>query len=504
MNATPTAGGQRLQSRARRIAADTALTALVVFTWLRGLGRRRRVRRDRKQRQLDAGEVIVAYPAQLWEDWRAEALEDALKLVARRLHRWQVVERGRQAITRKHLTALSGAYIRLLTRQGVEDDVVRAVNVALWRFRLPRGRRGVLVVRAPVIEEAAAAVQSGALEPTLAYQAAKARLRADGRSAAGVKILIVERGRPEQLPQGADITILEPTDEDVVSKHATLVTSIVADIARDATISVRSIGDKRDESAFWALLAVLTEEHDADLIIASLSAPEGGDSKDGRGRDSVFESALRGRTPIPAHPPIFSPTGNHRGKRSRIDTIAIPARFDSVIAIGACNEDGRLPRSRYGSKKTDGDPSTWWLAPGASLMGPFFRIGDKAHEGTSIANAIAGALAAIAIREARNAAPATPERFDDTVEGVKDGLGTQTGADSAIAMADGYKAIHSQGKFDLQRLVGELDRMAHRFEPDHDEQQHGHGLLRLRTADDDARAPAPAATTRLSRLIPPN
>jgi hypothetical protein len=494
MSATPTpAKSERPSpSRARRLAADAYLTALVVFTWLRALGRRRRSRRDRKQRQLEPGEVIVAYPAQLWQDWRAEALEEALVLVTRRFRRWQVAERGRQAIMREHLSALSRTYIRLVTPPGVEDAVVHAVNVAVRRFGLPRGRRGVLVVRAPVIEEASARGERVALDQR-AYQAAKARVCADGRSAAGVKILIVERGRPvwDQLPPEADITIPPPSDDDVVSNHATVVIGIVADIARGATITVHTIGDKRDETAFWALLAVLLEEHDADIIIASLSAPEGGDSKDGAGRDGVFEGTLRGRSSMPGHPPIFSPTGNHRGKRSPIDTIAIPARFDSVIAIGACNEEGRDPRSRYGRKKTDGDPSMWWLAPGASLQGPFVTFGDRPEEGTSIANAIAGALAAIAIREARDAAPAAPARFDNAVEGIKDGLGTEAGSDAAIAMADGYKAIHSQGEFDLQRLIGELDRMTHRLEPDHDERQLGHGFLRLRTADSDAPAPSP-------------
>jgi Subtilase family len=500
---TPPSGRPHPNSRARSIVANVALTAVVGVAWLRGVGRDRRRRRDRDRRFLAPEEVIVVYPSELWRDWRAGALEDALKLVTGRMRRWRVAERERRAVERKHLRTLSRTYIRFMTTQGVEDDVVRAINLAAWRYGLPRGRRGVLAVRSPLIAPASTSNTPGPIEMLPAYHEAKARIGVADRSASGIKILIVDFDRPAltHVPD-ADVTILDPSQDEIRSGHATLMTAIVADIAKGAIITTCSIGDERDKSSFFALLAVLLREHDADVIVASLSAPEGGSTKDGQGRDDSFELALRQRLPFPKHPPILFPTGNLSGDPTRqppIYTMAIPARFDSVIAIGACHEMGRMPDSRYGSKMA-GDPSAWWLAPGSSLKGPLLRMGGKDEQGTSIANAIAGAMAAIALYEARKRQPKTGDEFANASESMKNSLRTQANADASVAIAETYEAVHTDGALTLDRLKAQLDQLAHELVPP-DPREHGHGLLSLEPAE--SRVAAKPARSTVRRLIPP-
>jgi hypothetical protein len=417
-------------------------------------------------------------------------MEDAIELVTRRMGRWGV-RVGKTFVeghpVRGRLHGLGRTYVRLVSETGFEDDVVRAMNVAAWRSGLPRGRLGVLVVRSPLILPASGSGRPGPIEFTDAYQQAKAAVGAANVSATGVKILVVDVDRPatKYLPAGADVTVIDPSQRAIEDGHATLVTAVVADIAQGATITTLSVSDEHS-SGFWALMDVFLNEQDADVIVASIWAPEGGSSKDGRGRDNSFESSLRDRRHLPSRPPMLFPTGNHdpTDSTATLHTMAIPAWFESVIAIGAADEHGRSAGSRYGSKKGD-DPSAWWLAPGGSFDGtsiqkPLVRMGGQGHAGTSIATAIAGGLAAVAIQKLLRQQPVSDPVFDEAMAVVRARLQMQASAETSLVLADTLKATHAGHAITLDRLVAEFDQMSRPERiPNHNTLENGRGLLCL-------------------------
>jgi hypothetical protein len=456
-------------SPVRRIAADLLLGGILGGAWLRSLGRRRRVRRDQDDRKLASGEVIVAYPEQLWRDERSQAARAAIRLVAERMRRWEVTIGESRRVERPPLRGLTRTYVRVGVEPGLEDDVVRAVKVAAWRFRLPRGRSGVLVVRSPLIVPAWGVDPPGTITFQEAYLAARKALGTV--SAEGATVLVVDVDRPytEYLPDqiAERVEVLddpaEPPRQDK-DGHATLMTAIVGDVAPGARIKTRSIGDEHRRAGLWALLEVLMDEQDADVIVASLSAPEG-KSKDNRARGNIFESSLRSRRHLPSHPPVLFPTGNHnQASEEGIDTLAIPARFDSVIAIGAADPRfGPAQGSRYGSKCGD-DPSGWWLAPGGAfgesgITEPMATMGDAPQAGTSVANAIAAGLLAVAAARLRaRQLPADPT-FEAAIAALKEQLQKVPGAQEPLTLAEAIRARHT-GAVTFEHLVAELDQLA--------------------------------------------
>jgi hypothetical protein len=490
----------------RRLRGAVAMGAVVAFAWVRRLGRRRRSRRELRTRHLAMGEVIVVHPAQSWRDERRDrAISAMFALVERRMRAWDVTVRARRSIERKHLPGLGRTYVRLGVVAGGEDDLVRAINVAAWRYALPLGRRGVLAVRSPLIVPAADDVDPpGSIVFTEAYARAKAIIGVDGESAEGVKVLVVDWEPPveEHLPADANITVLDPSDRTVVDGHATAITAVIADIAKGAAITSLSIGDEDPSEGFWAFLDVVKDEQDADVIVASMSASEGGRSKDDRGRENLFESIFRDRLGLARHPPVFCPTGNHSGARGEpdIDTIAIPARFASVVAIGACDENGRSGGSRYGPK-VGGEPSVWWLAPGGSFgalvtPAPLLEMGGRAIVGTSVANAVAGGLAACVIKRMRELPNRRNAEFEAAIAAMRRSLSAFPDAAQSLVQLDAIEETHSGGAITLGRLLGQFKTMSRPERlPRYNPLEHGSGLLSLERAADDAGgalAPSPS------------
>lgn len=481
----------------REIAGRIAFAAVIALARLRAFGRKRRVAsradRDRVRRSLASGEVIIAFPEQAWRGARSERVSAVVDLVVERMGRW-----GVSRLT-NHLDGLSRRYLCLRMTPGGDDDVVRAVKVAAWRFGLPRGRRGLLVVRSPLILPATPPDPPGPIVFTKEYAAAKAAVGATNASAQDVKVLIVDIDRPDKgfLPaSGADrVTVLDDSDvatsnghaAPISNGHATLMTAIVADVAKGAQLQTLSIGDAHGAGG-WSLLNVFLGRHEADVIVASIAAPEGRRSKNERDRETVFESSLRTRVFEPSQPPVLFPTGNHEpDKGTTLDTMAIPARFASVIAIGAVDPElRRAAGSRYGSKQ-GGDPSAWWLAPGGSFGNgvsdePLVTMGGAPQAGTSIANAIAGGIAALVIQKLKERTPTHTQdsEFDDAMEALKRRLRATPGNEESVALAEAIGSRHA-GEAKYERLVAELDRLS---EPKGIEQynavEHGRGLLHLR------------------------
>jgi hypothetical protein len=489
------------EDRRRRFRGDAALAFVAALAWVRGVGRRRRARRDPRTRRLAVGEVIVVHPAESWRDERRDkAIRSMFALVVRRMRRWDVKILATRSIEREHLPGLGRTYVRLGVAAGAENDVVRAINVAAWRHGLPLGRRGVLAVRSPVIVPAANVDLPGPIVFTEAYARAKRRIGADAATARGVRVLVVDWDRPAtaHLPEDADVTVLDPSDREILDGHATAVTAVVADIARGAAITTLSIGDEYSDEGYFAFLDILRVEQEADVIVASMFAPEGRKSKDNQGRLNLFDSTFRGRLIGARNPPVLCPTGNHDGRSDeRIDTIAIPARFDSVVAIGACDENGRSPGSRYGDKDGD-EKSAWWLAPGGSFDAtstsvPLAEMGGRPLAGTSIANAIAGGLAACAISSMREQRPRPNREFDAATAALRRSLEAFPDAAQSLAALDAIHATHSGGAITLPRLLAELKSLSQPDAvPGYNAFEHGCGLLSFQPADARGSGTAPS------------
>jgi len=470
------------------VLADIEMAAIVLWARLRTLAGRLRSRLWGKTRSVALGELIVVHPAE-WGScaWRADAIAAMFETVQHAMRRWDVKVVDRRSVMREG-RELSRTYVRVQVAKGAEDDALRAINVAAGKHGLSRGRRGVLAVRSPVIVAATPPDPPGQIEFTDAYEEAKRLIGVAGGDARGVKILVVDVDQPDAsyLPKSARVKILDPSNRPIRNGHATAVTAVVADIACGAEIMTRSIRDD-SSSGFWALLDVLTSEQDVDLIVASVSAPEGGSSKDGRGRDNVFDSLLRSRISFPNRPPVIFPTGNHDPGRARerIDTMAIPARFESVVAIGACDPGGaRSAGSRYGVKTGD-DPHAWWLVPGGSFLGQSVSIalvemGGKPQAGTSIANAMAAGLIACLIRSLRQQKPETDSKFDAAIEELMRSLRARPGTERSRALASELRDVHSGRSVTLAKLVAELETLS---DPSgirgYDAHQHGRGMLRF-------------------------
>ncbi len=475
-------------TRRRRVLADIEMAAIVLWARLRTLAGRLIGRLWGRTRSVALGELIVVHPAESGSGaWRADAIAAMLETVQHAMRRWDVKVVDRRSVRREG-RELGRTYVRVRVAKGAEDDALRAINVAAKKYGLPRGRHGVFAVRSPVIVPAAPPDPPGKINFTPAYEEAKRLIGVVGGNAHDVKVLVVDVDQPvrEYLPAGADVEILDPSDRPIRDGHATLMTAIVADIARGAKITTRSICDDSSDG-FWALLDVLISEQDADLIVASVTAPEGGTSKDGRGRDNVFDSMLRSRVLFPNQPPVVFPTGNHELESGgeRIDTMAIPARFESVVAIGACDESGgRSAGSRYGVKTGD-DPHAWWLAPGGAFLGQtvstaLVRMGDKPQAGTSIANAMAAGLIACLIRSLRQQKSETDPKFDAAVAELMRCLRARPGTERSQALASELQDVHSGRSVTLAKLIAELETLS---DPDgirgYDPHQHGSGMLRF-------------------------
>ena len=475
-----------IPERWRRAVGYVWMGLVVALARIRSLWRTRRAKRDPERRRVAVGEVIVVYPEQQWQGERNTSVQAVIELVTRRMRRWNVAVRGTRRVERR-LEGLSRTYLRIAVENGFEDDVVRAVRAAAWRQSLKRGRFGLLVVRSPLIVPAALPGAPGPIRFTGEYETAKAAVGAANLNGSGVTVLVVDVDRPDltQLTRfGNRIEILDPGLGEIRNGHATLMTAVVADILPNARIKTLSIGEADGSTSSFSLLGALLAEHDAHVMIASIAAPEGTKEKDSRGRIAVFEATLQSRLYQRSRPPLFCPTGNHRPNGTeQLASLAVPARFASVIAIGAVTSTfARAPGSRHGEKWT-GDPHCWWLAPGGSFGGadsePLAHMGEEPQAGTSIANAIAGAMTADVIHRLEQTAAAPEPAVAAALRATKDGLALEAQSQVSLGLADALEAQHG-GAVTFQALVEALHGMAHReLGERYDPSQHGCGLLRL-------------------------
>jgi hypothetical protein len=467
-------------SRARLIAGDLALWAVVLRMRFRAW-RGRRAKLGGAKRS----EVIVAFPHRLWRGRRTQEVHAVIDRVVHQLRDYGVEVRGTKEQWQE-LRGIGRTYLSLTSDRATRAEIARAIEIAAWQHGLRRGRSGLLVVPAPPIAAAAAVVPPGQIVFTNAYKAARAAAGVNGRTADGVTILIVDTDRPDlaRLPTGADVEVLDPSPTTPRSGHATVVTAIVADIAPKAAIKTISIGDE-DGSGSWALLEALLADHGVDLVVASLYVPDAKSTKDRRARTAVVESMLRTRKLLPGGVPMFFPTGNHDPESGeKIHTIALPARFDTVIAIGAADVLlNRAAGSRYGEKMGK-DPGCWWLAPGGSFGGAetveLVTMDRTAITGTSVANAFAAGVAAVVLSSLKQDRPPPDPEVDEAIESLKRLLARRPGNDESIELAETIKQRHAGQRVSFNDLVAELERLSDTSRcPNHNELEYGHGLIAI-------------------------
>jgi hypothetical protein len=519
---------QPAASGPRRALGNLGLQGVVALMWLGAALRRLRYKlvpqrwryKFVRPRQLAPSTVIISFPEQAWRGRRAEATTAAIQLALERIgRRWPVStrpvpsvtwRRPRQGEVEAHkleeagieehtVRGLTRSYLCLATAPGLENDVVRAIRVAAWRSGLRGGRHGVIALRTPLLSLAASTDPPGEIvfhQP--AYNVAKQLIGANRVVADKATIMIVDLDPPamdflEDIPSKVDI--LPDPNAQAVYGHATLLTKVVADIAPKAHIIAVALG--HDEGAApWGLISVLLKEQDVDVIVASLSLRQGSDSRKEIEQADAYDSTLRQRRHQPHHPPVLFPTGNYK-KPDPINTLAVPARFEGAIAVGACEigDDPAAPEirrsagSRYG-EKTSGDSSAWWLAPGGSfdedrVSGPLATMGGRPQAGTSIANAIAGGLAAGIVARLKQR-PLTPDlEFEKAFRQVQTSLGTTAGAEEALGLLRSIRDNHKGEVVTTDGLIQEFQQLARQNQiggyqiRGYHALEHGKGLLCL-------------------------
>jgi hypothetical protein len=512
-SAAPSAPPETTERGLRERAADFLFAVLV---WYGKRGRRAREwgsNRRRKKLGLARGELIVVFTND--EDARSRALGaiaftmDKMQRVGK-VHRIPVrspAQRGRPEGDEKPRRwgvqppqehepfvrrALTRSYTGVSTEPGLEKVVRLALRLAAWRYRLPDSRRGLIVMYSPLVVSAHAPVPAGRIVFSREYTNAKALVGADNVDSRGVTIMVIDNDHPDLdqlVPQVAKRVTIRPPGRGV-NGHATLMTAVVGDIARDAEIVAVALRepDFEDQGAFTLIDVLHQDEDEVDLIVASLAFPDGSERRAERGRDRSFIDTFTQRRYRPRRPPALFPTGN-LDQDVDVSRLCVPARFEATITIGsvAIGAEGELVRrsegSRYGLK--DGDaPSAWWLAPGGSFrsvgdVDPFVTVNGVPQAGTSIANAFAGGLLAGVVTRFRQQRPAPTPKLRANVERIEGTLAATPRSDQSQVILDALGTVHG-GTVTFDALAQECARLARcELVEGYLALEHGGGLLRL-------------------------
>jgi hypothetical protein len=511
---TPPASPETIE-RGRRDRVAGLLFATLVLYGKRG--RRLRAWRSKRRRiklGLARGELIVAFTNE--EDARRRALA-AIAMAVDRMQRVGKVRRipvrhakrrdlpkhdenrRRWAAAPPHeperfvRRGLTRSYAGVSTEPGLETVVRLALRLAAWRYRLPNSRRGLLVMYSPAVVPAHAPVPVGDIVFSPEYAAAKALVGADKVDSRGVTIMVIDNDPPVLArldPTVAPRVTIRPPHGPTVDGHATLMTAVVGDIARDAEIVAVALSEPgAEDDGAYALVDVLHEDEDGvDLIVASLTFAEGTKTRAERGRDRSLIDAFTARRYLARRPPALFPTGNLEEHVS-VEELGVPGRFEATITIGsaAVGPGGDVMRrsegSRYG-KKDGKAASAWWLAPGGAFrrvsdVDPFVTVNGVANAGTSIANAFAGGLLAGVARRVRQQAPAPTAQLEANVQRIEAKLATTPSAEQSEVMLDTLGTEHA-GTVTFDRLVRECARLQRDDMVDgYVSFEHGGGLLRL-------------------------
>lgn len=232
-------------------------------------------------------------------------------------------------------------------------------------------------------------------------------------NAKGVKIVIIDSG------VASDVTFTinqkrnfaDPNNAfDVTDNygHGTVVSLLINEVVSDADIDIYKITDTKNASE-WDTLAAVAACKDAHVINMSLEFGLGDKACQTCGREShssrsaVFERMIEQLFRQPNKPIVIAAAGNNT-----LPSLAYPARFGDVIAIGSVNSRGDLSHfSNYG----DVDHILNYHANRFVLPGGeddptrpesvgMFTNPVKSYHGTSFAAAYASGIVAASIAQA--------------------------------------------------------------------------------------------------------
>jgi Subtilase family len=194
---------------------------------------------------------------------------------------------------------------------------------------------------------------------------------------------------------------LKVTDE---NGHGTVVASIIHDLAPTAQLRIYKVADSDGRVSEWDTLAALAASARAQVINLSLQfglrdrVCEVCGRESGSSRSAVFENIV-GHTATPRHKSIIVGAAGNQG----LGNLAFPARFGSVLAVGAINSKGDLSaESNYGNQNNDPvTPDNHFVCPGGDdatvppeTVGSFSAKDAAEWHGTSFAAAYATGVVA--------------------------------------------------------------------------------------------------------------
>lgn len=226
-----------------------------------------------------------------------------------------------------------------------------------------------------------------------------------------VEITIIDSGIADDvdfdIPPHRRRNFVEPQNPmkvtDVIG-HATVVASIINDLAPKARLTIYKVADSEGRISEWDAAAALAASAKAQIVNLSVQFGLrdrvckvcGRESQSSR--SAVFENIV-GHAVTPSPKSILIGAAGNQG----LGELAFPARFGAVLAIGAINSHGELSaESNYGHQYNNpGTPDNHFVCPGGDdtivppeSVGSFkVKLAEELH-GTSFAAAYATGVVA--------------------------------------------------------------------------------------------------------------
>jgi subtilisin family serine protease len=195
-----------------------------------------------------------------------------------------------------------------------------------------------------------------------------------------------------------------PNDVNDENGHGTVVALVINDLAPKAQINVLKVADSSGRASEFDTLAALATCGNTDVVNLSLQFGLqdrvckvcGRESQSSR--SAVFENIVGQFDKRTRRSILIAAAGNYS-----LDELAFPARFSSLIAIGAINSQGNLSyESNWGKQYNDpAKPDNHFVCPGGDdtcdpveTVGSFGVKDTSQWHGTSFAAAYASGVAA--------------------------------------------------------------------------------------------------------------
>lgn len=342
-------------------------------------------------RRVVPGELLVCTTSRIAAGGLDDALSQLRRRSALRLHRVLevedlVTESYRRGGARDSAPVAAAWWVRV--RPGTEQAALREIEyrVAVAMARKGEyegiGRRGLLAVGRAVL--AANQVRKAQLSwanddpgPVLfddeTHEAYRNMIGLGAEPTRAVSVAVLDSAvRISDVPQRSQCRIevdysIEPPENRPPFAHGAVTTSLICDIADNASVCVYPVVDPYNEvseaSIVATLTGLLTKEARAEVVVLCLGLTENSESKS---QKSSYTALRRLLQLLDRNLVVVVATGNTGDEDLRV---LEPAPRKDVYAIGAVNRAGRRPRfSRFVFPETE-QPALYLLAPGGDSDG---------------------------------------------------------------------------------------------------------------------------------------